>query len=201
MKPATRAEMFALVQALDAIDHLGLGTAALIAFEWHQRPENILAGHISWSDYRPADRPNEVCIFHRKTNERVWLPLEETLPDGAVRRFYPELEDRLATMHRQGVPIVLMRPYRKRPATIYNPKEASRHIRRARAAASLGAHVTLAGCRHGGMTLLGDAQLTEQQTMALSGHSTPSAARGYVKHTATQRVAGARRRRDFIDGG
>jgi hypothetical protein len=32
-------------------------------------------------------------------------------------------------------------------------------------------------CRHGGMTELGDADMTEQNVMALSGHRTPEAAR------------------------
>jgi len=33
------------------------------------------------------------------------------------------------------------------------------------------------------MTELGDAELTEQGVMSLSGHRTPDAARGYVKKT------------------
>jgi hypothetical protein len=41
------------------------------------------------------------------------------------------------------------------------------------------------------MTELGDAELTEQQTMALSGHMTPEAARLYVKRTNTQRLMAA----------
>jgi hypothetical protein len=54
-------------------------------------------------------------------------------------------------------------------------------------------------CRHGGMTELGDAALTEAQTMALSGHKTPDAARLYVKRTDTQRVSAARRRRAWVE--
>jgi hypothetical protein len=48
------------------------------------------------------------------------------------------------------------------------------------------------------MTELGDAELTEQQTMALSGHVTPEAACLYVKRTNTQRLMGARRRRAWV---
>ena len=44
-------------------------------------------------------------------------------------------------------------------------------------------YLTLAACRHGGLTELGDAELTEQGVMALSGHRTPEAARLYVKRT------------------
>jgi hypothetical protein len=37
--PATREQAAALAQALADIGHAALGAAALIAFEWHQRPE------------------------------------------------------------------------------------------------------------------------------------------------------------------
>jgi hypothetical protein len=46
------------------------------------------------------------------------------------------------------------------------------------------------------MTELGDAELSEQNVMALSGHKTPDAARLYLKRTEKQRAIGARRRRD-----
>ena len=72
-------------------------------------------------------------------------------------------------------------------------------MQEARAAASLPAHVTLAACRHGGMTELGDSDLTEQQIMALSTHATPQAARVYVKRTEAQRKTAARKRRLFIE--
>jgi len=49
------------------------------------------------------------------------------------------------------------------------------------------------------MTELGDADLTEQGIMALSAHSTPDAARRYVKKTERQRLAGARKRRAWVE--
>ena len=59
-------------------------------------------------------------------------------------------------------------------------------------------HITMTACRHGGMTELGDAELTEQGVMSLSGHRTPDAARGYVKKTDAQRLAAARKRRAWV---
>ena len=50
------------------------------------------------------------------------------------------------------------------------------------------------------MTELGDAELTEQGVMTLSGHKTPQAARLYVKRTEHQRMNAARKRRDWVDG-
>ncbi len=49
------------------------------------------------------------------------------------------------------------------------------------------------------MTELGDAEITEQGVMSLSGHKTPEAARGYVKRTELQREIAARKRRAFVE--
>jgi hypothetical protein len=51
------------------------------------------------------------------------------------------------------------------------------------------------------MTEIGDAEVTEQSGMSLSGHSTPEAFRLYVKHTETQRAIAARRRRAWVETG
>jgi hypothetical protein len=191
--PATRDQARALAQALADIGHPALGAAALIAFEWHQRPENIIAGHLAWTDYRPADRPAAVRIFHHKTGEHVWLPLEH-----GARRFYPELEDWLSRVPRLGVSMILLNAERGgvRP---YSESYADHLVQKARKLAGLPSHVTLAACRHGGMTELGDAEITEQGIMALSGHRTPQAARVYVKRTERQRLAASTQRRHFVE--
>jgi hypothetical protein len=49
------------------------------------------------------------------------------------------------------------------------------------------------------MTELGDAEITEQGTMALSGHRTPEAARVNVKRTERQRLAATEQRRRFLE--
>ena len=48
------------------------------------------------------------------------------------------------------------------------------------------------------MTELGDAELTESGIIALSGHRTADAARGYVKRTEAQREAGLLKRRAWV---
>src|SRR5262249_27232733 len=55
-KPATRAEAYALHDALVAMREPHLAVVPLVAFEWHQRPENVLAGHLSWIDCRTPQR-------------------------------------------------------------------------------------------------------------------------------------------------
>lgn len=194
IKPAaTRTESYALAHALRQLGEPHLGVAALICFEWLQRPENVLGGSMTWADYRPADRPGHVRVLHHKTGEVVWMPLDDA--DGAL---YPELEAYMSGLPRLGLPIVLTAGVRG-PARPYSMAFAQRRVREARAAAGLGAHVTLDACRHGGMTELGDAELTEQGVMTLSGHRTPQAARLYVKRTERQRVSAARQRRRWVE--
>ena len=59
--------------------------------------------------------------------------------------------------------------------------------------------MTLDACRHGGMTELSDAALTEQGVMTLSGHLTPDAARLYIKRTEQQRLCAIRQRCTFVE--
>ena len=68
-----------------------------------------------------------------------------------------------------------------------------------RRGAGLPAYFTLEACRHGGMTELGDAELTEQEVMSLSTHATPDAARIYVKRNERQELTAATKRRDYVE--
>jgi len=70
-KPASREEAYALHRALVAAGEPHLAAVPLISYEWHQRPENVLAGHLTWADYRPLERPNAVRVLHHKTGEIV----------------------------------------------------------------------------------------------------------------------------------
>jgi integrase-like protein len=191
--PATREEAFALSAAIATAGHPHLAAIPLICFEWLQRPENVLAGHLSWGDIRPASHPRHVRIDHHKTGQKVLQPLEDG--QGAL---FPELEAYLGTLTRLGIAVVLT-PGERGKHRPYSDSYARRIVREARRGAGLPEHVTLTACRHGGMTELGDAEMTEQQVMALSGHKTPEAARLYVKRTESQRITAARRRRAWVE--
>jgi hypothetical protein len=191
--PASREDAYALSKAIADSGHPHLAAVPIICFEWLQRPENVLAGHLSWGDVRPADRPHHVRIDHHKTGKKVLQPLED-----AQGRLFPELEDYLAKLPRLGLAVVLT-PGRRGEPRPYSFSYAKRIAREARRKAGLPEYLTMTACRHGGMTELGDAALTEAQTMALSGHKTPDAARLYVKRTDAQRVTAARRRRGWVE--
>lgn len=192
--PATREEATALHVALVRLGHPWLAALPLICFEWLQRPTNVLDGHLTWADYRPAQRPGDVQIVHHKTGVRVWHRLADA--EGPL---YPELCAYLDGLERVAPAIVVAASGRHPVPRRIDHRRADAIVRAARAAAGLGSHVTLAACRHGGLTELGDAELTEQGVMALSGHRTPDAARLYVKRTETQRLVAARRRRAYVD--
>lgn len=195
---APREDAYALHRALVAAGEPHLAVAPLVCFEWLQRPENVIAGHLTWLDYKPASKPNHVRIEHHKTGALVWMPLSDS--DGP---FFPDLTTYLDDLKRLGTPIVLMVPERKRKGRVLDPRpflmnEARKRVRKAADAAGLPAWLTLDACRHGGMTELADSDLTEEQEMSLSGHTTPDAKRRYVKRTEAQRLTAARKRRAWI---
>jgi IS5 family transposase len=112
-------------------------------------------------------------------------------------RFYPEIEGFLANLTKIAIPVVATLGERG-AARPYSFSYAKRIVREARRRTGLAEHITMTACRHGGMTELGDAELTEQGVMSLSGHRTPDAARSYVKKTDAQRLAAARKRRAWV---
>lgn len=80
----------------------------MICLAWLQRPENVLAGFLTWPDYRSKNWPNAVRIEHHKNKALVWHPLEETL-DGETVKFYAEAEDVLSHLLKLGVPMIMRR--------------------------------------------------------------------------------------------
>jgi hypothetical protein len=101
--------------------------------------------------------------------------------------------------------MILLKPRRGRRGAdgkftprLYSEAHAQHVVQKIRKQAVLPEHITLESCRHDGMTELGDAGLTEQQVMSLSGHATPAAARVCVKRTKQQRRVGAKMRRASI---
>jgi len=168
------------------------GGAAVICFEWLQRPENVIGGYLTWPDYRPADFPHALRIVHHKTGAIVWHPLEEITSDGPVQ-FYPEAEAVLAHLPRRGVPMILQvrSDGTCAPFTIIR---MGKRVRRIRLALALPATFTLDACRHGGMTELEEAELTDGQGRALSGHRTQRAYQGYAKRTLERALPATRKR-------
>ena len=195
-KPAvTRDQVYAF--AWGAIDRgrFEAAAAAVICFEWLQRPENVLAGFLRWADYRSNEWPSAIKILHHKNNTTVWHPLEET-SDGVTTQFYADAEAVLAKLPRRGVPMIL-REVKTRNGTAFKPYSYSgfeKIIQQLRRDIGSPEFFTLDACRHGGMTELEEAELTEGQGRALSGHKTAQAYRGYAKETFDRALSATRKR-------
>jgi hypothetical protein len=192
-KPAaTREQVYRFASGAIEAGRPEIGAAAVVCFEFLQRPENVLAGYLAWPDYRPKDAPGAIRIVHHKTGATVWHPLEEATDSGVVQ-FYADAEAVLAQVPRLGVPMILKR---KRDGTTepYGAKETAKIVRRLREQLGLPSAFTLDACRHGGMTELEEAELTDGQGRALSGHRTQAAYAGYAKRTLARALPATRKR-------
>lgn len=185
----TREQVYAF--AWGCIEHgqAEAAAAAVICFEWLQRPENVLAGYLRWSDYRSKEWPKAIKIEHHKTGAEVWHPLEDA--DGT--QFYADAEAVLAKLPRRGVPMIL----RQVSEGITKPFSFSGmqkivHIMRDKL--GLPSTFTLDACRHGGMTELEEAGLTDGQGRALSAHKSQQAYEGYAKRTLERALSATRKR-------
>lgn len=193
-KPAaTRDEVYAFAWGAVNAGHPDAAAAAVICFEWLQRPENVLAGYVTWNDYRGPKAPAQIRIEHHKTGEMVLHPLEETTAQGRVL-FYEEAEDVLAKVPRLGLGIVMRQ--RKGDPVKWDIMQMGRLVRTLRERFGLPDTFTLDACRHGGMTELEEAELTDGQGRALSAHKS-KAYEGYAKRTEKRALAATRKRHAY----
>lgn len=166
--------------------------AAVICFEWLQRPENVLGGYLRWSDYRGKDWPSAIKIEHHKTGAVVWHPLEEKTDAGVVR-FYEQAEAVLARLPRLGVPMIL-RQVREGVTKPFSFSGMQKIVHAMRDRIGLPSTFTLDACRHGGMTELEEAELTDGQGRALSAHKSQQAYERYAKRTMERALSATRKR-------
>jgi hypothetical protein len=185
----TREQVYAF--AWGCIEHgqPAAAAAAVICFEWLQRPENVLAGYLRWSDYRSKEWPNAIKIEHHKTGAVVWHPLEDE--EGV--KFYAEAEAILANLPRFGIPMIL-RGVRLGVTKPYSFSGMQKIVHTMRDKFGLPSTFTLDACRHGGMTELEEAELTDGQGRALSAHKSQQAYEGYAKRTMERALSATRKR-------
>ena len=189
VKPATRDQLEAFIAAADALGLPSVGTAALIGFELVLREPDII-GRLAWSDWRPNGTP-AVVIRHGKTSEEYEQPIASR--DGEP--LFPELEARISATPRTG-PLIIMQD-RSGPNGEFktHTEHGLRHLaRRIRKHAGLPNAVSFASFRKGGMTEMGEAGLTDQQIIGLSGHKTRQMVSVYSKATEPLRIGAATQR-------
>jgi hypothetical protein len=183
---------------------ISAAAAAVICFEWLQRPENVIAGHIKWSGYRVPGKLPTIQIEHHKTGAKIDHPLEESLDDGTIVQFYPEAEEVLSHLKRLGTPMILREITTGKgddARSVGKPFAFSgmqKIVQRMRTFCELPAEFTLDACRHGGMTELEEAELTEGQGRALSAHRTRESYAGYAKRTAPRILSATKKRHAHV---
>ena len=192
-KPAaTREQVYQFAWGAINAGYPEAAAAAVICFEFLQRPENVLAGYLAWPDYRGQQAPNAIKITHHKTGAIVWHPLEENTGEGTVQ-FYGDAEAVLALLPRRGVAMIL-KAAGQGVAKPHDRHEMAKLVRKLQVRLGLAAIFTLDACRHGGMTELEEAELTDGQGRALSGHRTKRAYEGYAKRTLERALPATRKR-------
>ncbi|QUS39515.1 hypothetical protein RPMA_12235 [Tardiphaga alba] len=188
----TREQVYVFAHGAIERGYPDAAATAVICFEWLQRPENVVAGLIKWSDYRAPSAPSIIRVAHHKTGTVAPHPLEEITEDGAVR-FYADAEEVLAKLPRLGLPMIL-RDLGKGAAKPWRYSSLNHVVARLRKQMKLPAHFTLDACRHGGMTELEEAELTDGQGRALSTHKTQKSYEGYAKRTSKRMLSATRKR-------
>jgi hypothetical protein len=192
----TRGDAYKFARGAVELGKPEAAAAAVICFEWLQRPENVLGGVLRWTDYRSKEWPRAIKILHYKTGAVVWHPLEEAV-DGTTVQFYPKAEAILAQLPRGGAPMIL-REIKTQNGVAFKPYSYSgfeKIIQQLRKKIEgVPSYFTLVACRHCGMTELEEAALTEGQGRALSGHKTAQSYRGYAKETFERSLAATRKR-------
>jgi hypothetical protein len=196
---ATREQVYLFAHSCIELGYPEPAAAAVICFEWLQRPENVLAGYLRWTDYRSKEWPNAIRIEHHKTGELVWHPLEETI-DDVTTKFYDDAEAILTKLPRRGVPMILREVKVARAGgdqttyKLFSFSGFQKIVQRLRNQIGLPSTFTLDACRHGGMDELEKAELTDGQGRALSGHKTRQAYAGYAKQSLERALPATRKR-------
>ena len=138
-------------------------------------------------------------MIHSKTGEQAWVPL---LDDKGVPLF-PELVTELDAIKRERIGgLMIVRDWGNRSPwpTWRSPDDPEltfmiTKVRKIMRAAGLRPELTFTSFRHGGLTEMGDADLTDRQIIAQSRHKSPNILKHYVKRTARQIAEGAKKRR------
>ncbi|MEM7361336.1 MAG: hypothetical protein AAF431_19790 [Pseudomonadota bacterium] len=185
----TREQLMRFVAKADELGKPSMALAALLTYEFTIRQVDVLS-RLSWSDYDG----DTIRIYHHKTEKTLDMPLFDA--EGPL---FPELTERLNSATRRG-PLIVMRDDidgRRKEYLPYKISGFQHSFRKVADLAGLPKDFTFLGLRHGGMTEMGDAELTDQEMIAVSTR-TQDTLRIYANQTTQQRQNGLRKRRNFV---
>lgn len=197
-------ELQAAIAAADAMGMPSLAAAFLATWEWLQREDHIFTA-FRLEHYRPKEKPDEVYIIDPKTGESRWLLLfDKSNPRKQPVALYPELMARMDALKRDriGKGLFFMRDWVDPRAGVPLPwvvgkaylSRVSRKTRAVLRRAGVRDELTFTSFRHGGMTELGDLNLSDALIRAMSRHKSAKVLPRYVAQTQQQVVSGQRAR-------
>jgi hypothetical protein len=111
--------------------------------------------------------------------------------DGTL--VYADAEEVLSKLPRRGVPMIL-RQVREGVTKPYSFSGMQKIVHTMRDELGLPSTFTLDACRHGGMTELEEAELTDGQGRALSARKSQQAHQRYAKRTMDRALSATRKR-------
>ena len=141
--------------------------------------------------------PGWVNVRHHKTGMEGWHPLAD--PDSG-EALYPEAEAIMARVPRRGILVCLDaagEPYSTPAFAKLVARVRAKALKEDTELAAVLEGLTLDACRHGGMTELEEAGLTEGEGMALSAHKQAKVYHNYAKRTQVRALGASRKRRAF----
>lgn len=195
---ASYEQLEAFISAAIAMNEIAMAFAARLAWDFHVRIREIFTD-CSFIHWRPDDHPHDLWVTSSKTSKgktkktSVWIPLDElvTHEDGTTQWvcLFPELED-LYRMLPYSDGLLCQRERRKGKLTVAGDwlpiKNSDKIARRICQKAELPDKVTMETFRHGGLTELGDAGVSDRLIMARSRHKKAETVSRYVHKTNTQ---------------
>lgn len=177
---ATWDELCTFVEMADKMGHFDIATAAIVVWELHQRPTSVF-GELLISHYRPEEHPNSIRIYHAKTEGEMWFSLFDSATRGASLQYEelaPRLEELAQRAEQQGREDGLMlarydakaRKYRGWLGKGDSLSAVNGVVRAIVKVAGLNKKVTLEAFRHGGITGMADADMTDAQMRIFTRH-------------------------------
>jgi hypothetical protein len=203
---ATWDELCDFVEKADELGYQDIATAAIIVWELHQRPTSVF-GELFVSHYRPDEHPNSIRVIHGKNegknSHEMWFSLFDADTESAAVQ-YDELAPRLEELAyrakqagRTSGPLIARLDaksgiHRGWLGKGDNLSAVNRIVRKIVAAAGLKKKVNLEAFRHGGITGMADADLTDAQMRVFTRHG-PRRLPTYIGPTQAQVRAGRKK--------
>lgn len=197
---ATYDELVSIVSAAIAMGETGMAFGIRLIWDFHIRADEVFCTSL-FDHWRPADQPSMLRVGSDKNNNALWQPLDDPMTDETM---FPELEALYRMLPYSGG--ALCQRELRRGRRVYDGEwqgikynNANKIFNRIRAKAGVSANISLSSIRHGGLTELGNANVSRDLIKSRSNHKQASTLDRYV-HSNVDQAAEAQRMRLKLRG-